>query len=64
MKKGEIVRFDRKQRLNSLLTKHSLNINTNIGRLKVKECKEKFNKADSAVLMHCCLNTADVACQL
>ena len=62
MKKAEIVRFDRKQRLDSLLTKHSLN--TNIGRLKVKECKEKFNKADSAVLIHCYFNTADVACQL
>ena len=48
-----------------LLTKHSLNINTNIGRLKVKECKEKFKKADSAVLIHCYFfNIADVTCQL
>lgn len=62
MKRAEIVTLDRKQRLNSLLTKHSLTIN--IGRLKVNERKETFKKADSAKLIHCYFNVADVTCQL
>ena len=52
-----------------MFTKHLLNINTNIntnvGRLKVKEWKNKlyhFKKADSAILIHCNSNIADVTC--
>lgn len=53
------------------------NINTNVGRLKeqrkklyhLKKAKKKLKKrkkkkADSAILIHCNINIADVTCQL